>query len=146
MVRFLPAVLGEIEKMGEDSLEKIVDKYVEMNVAHPFMEGNGRSTRIWLDLILKKNLQVCIDWSRINKGEYLSAMKESTTDSTRIHELLNHALTDKISDRETFLKGIDYSYYYEEENDFSNPEKNSWWPILLQHSLYNLILAPKSIK
>lgn len=125
MVRFLPAVLGEIEKMGEDSLEKIVDKYVEMNMAHPFMEGNGRSTRIWLDLILKKNLQVCIDWSRINKGEYLSAMKESTTDSTRIHELLNHALTDKISDRETFLKGIDYSYYYEEENDFSNPEKNS---------------------
>jgi cell filamentation protein len=93
-----------------------VDKYVEMNAAHPFMEGNGRSTRIWLDLILKKRLGLCIDWSKIGKRDYLNAMIESKTNSTRIRELIRLALTDKIDDRETFMKGIDYSYYYEQED------------------------------
>ena len=87
-----------------------------MNMAHPFMEGNGRSTRIWLDLMLKKRLGLCIDWSKIGKRDYLNAMIESETDSTRIRELLRLALTDKIDDRETYMKGIDYSYYYE-QND-----------------------------
>lgn len=86
-----------------------------MNVAHPFMEGNGRATRIWLDLILKKELQKCVDWSKIDKNEYLLAMKESVIDSTHIHDLILSSLTDKINDRKTFMKGIDYSYYYEEE-------------------------------
>ena len=102
--------------MPEDTLDQIVAKYVEMNVAHPFMEGNGRSTRIWLDLILKKRLQRCIDWSKITKNDYLNAMIISHTKSDRIKELLASALTDKINDRETFMKGIDYSYYYEQED------------------------------
>ena len=88
---------------------------VEMNVAHPFMEGNGRSTRIWLDLIFKKRLGKCVDWSKINKRDYLSAMIESQMDSTKIRALLKSAMTDKIDDREIFMKGIDYSYYYEQE-------------------------------
>ena len=88
-----------------------------MNIAHPFMEGNGRSTRIWLDLILKKNLQRCVDWSQISdKNTYLNAMRRSPTDSTEIKTLLKNALTDKINDREMFMKGIDYSYYYEQED------------------------------
>jgi cell filamentation protein len=87
-----------------------------MNMAHPFMEGNGRSTRIWLDLILKKQLGLCVDWSKIGKRDYLSAMIESETDSRRIRELLRQALTDRINDREIFMKGIDYSYYYEQED------------------------------
>ncbi|MBD5175330.1 MAG: cell filamentation protein Fic, partial [Bacteroidales bacterium] len=90
-------------------------KYVEMNVVHPFMEGNGRSTRIWLDLMLRHSLKLCVDWSRIDKNEYLTAMRESVVDSTHIKSLLKGALTDKINDREMFMKGIDYSYYYEEE-------------------------------
>ena len=85
-------------------------------MAHPFMEGNGRSTRIWLDLILKKQLGLCIDWSKIDKQDYLSAMIESEMDSSKIRELLRQALTDRIDDRETFMKGIDYSYYYEQED------------------------------
>lgn len=85
-----------------------------MNVAHPFMEGNGRSTRIWLDLILKKNLKKCTDWSKIDKQEYLMAMRESPVNSRRIYELIKGALTDDVDDRETFMKGIDYSYYYEQ--------------------------------
>ena len=101
--------------MPEDNLEAIVNKYVEMNVAHPFMEGNGRSTRIWLDLILKKNLKQCVDWSQIDKTEYLNAMRESVDDSHRIFELLKGALTDDIHSREIIMKGIDYSYYYEME-------------------------------
>lgn len=105
-----------VEKMPESNFEEIIDKYVEMNAAHPFMEGNGRSTRIWLDLILKKRLGLCIDWSKIGKHDYLNAMIESKTNSTRIRELIRLALTDKIDDRETFMKGIDYSYYYE-QND-----------------------------
>ena len=100
--------------MSEDGLESIVKKYVEMNIAHPFMEGNGRSTRIWLDLILKKNLKVCVDWSKIDKNEYLSAMKESVVDSSRIYGLIENALTADTENRELIMKGIDYSYYYEE--------------------------------
>lgn len=88
--------------------------YVEMNIAHPFMEGNGRSTRIWLDLILKKNLKKCVDWSQIEKNDYLNAMKASATDSHTIKKLIRGALTNKINDCEMFMKGIDYSYYYEQ--------------------------------
>lgn len=111
---FLQDNLRLIEKMPEDTLENIVKKYVEMNVAHPFMEGNGRSTRIWLDLILKKNLKKCTDWSKIDKKEYLTAMQESPVDSSHIYELIKGALTDDINKREIFMKGIDYSYYYEQ--------------------------------
>ncbi len=102
--------------MPETTFDEIVDKYVEMNVAHPFMEGNGRSTRIWLDMIFKKRLKMCVDWSKIDKKDYLDAMIASRIDSARIRVLLKQALTDKIEDRETFMKGIDYSYYYEQED------------------------------
>ena len=111
---FLPETLDQIEKMSEDSFDQIIDKYVEMNVAHPFREGNGRTTRIWLDLILKRSLKKCVDWSQINKKDYLEAMEQSVIDSTKIKQLIQNALTDKINDREMFMKGIDYSYYYEE--------------------------------
>ena len=111
---FLPETLDQIEKMSEDSFDQIIDKYVEMNVAHPFREGNGRTTRIWLDLILKRSLKKCVDWSQINKKDYLAAMEQSVMDSTKIKQLIQNALTDKINDREMFMKGIDYSYYYEE--------------------------------
>jgi len=122
MARFLPDTLRTIEQMPENSFEEIADKYVEMNVAHPFMEGNGRSTRIWLDLTLKKQLKLCIDWSLIDKQDYLAAMKESATDSTQIKALLKNALTDMINDREMFMKGIDYSYYYEQEDDITEDD------------------------
>ena len=111
---YLRDTLQAVENMPESTFDEIVNKYVEMNVAHPFREGNGRSMRIWLDLILKKNLSRCVDWSMIDKNDYLDAMKRSVVDSSKIKELLYHALTDKISDRETFMKGIDYSYYYEQ--------------------------------
>ena len=110
-----PAIIQSIERMPETTLDEIADKYVEMNVVHPFMEGNGRSTRIWLDLMLRRSLKRCVDWSKIDKNEYLRAMRESVIDSTHIKALLEGALTDKINDREMFMKGIDYSYYYEEE-------------------------------
>lgn len=116
MAAYLPTTLQQIEQMPEDTFEQIVDKYVEMNVAHPFREGNGRSTRIWLDLMLKKQLKRCIDWSMINKKDYLEAMTRSVADSTRVRNLLENALTDKIDDCEMFMKGIDYSYYYEQED------------------------------
>ena len=103
--------------MPETTFDEIVDKYVEMNVAHPFMEGNGRATRIWLDLIFKKRLKMCVDWSEIDKRECLDAMIASHADSIRIRELLRGALTDRIDDREIFMKSIDYSYYYEQEDD-----------------------------
>ena len=112
---YLDGALAHIEAMPEDTLEAIVNKYVEMNVAHPFMEGNGRSTRIWLDLILKKNLKQCVDWSQIDKTEYLDAMRESVDDSSKIFDLFKNALTNEINDREIIMKGIDYSYYYETE-------------------------------
>ena len=115
MVQFLPQTLVTIEQMPETTFEEIADKYVEMNIAHPFREGNGRATRIWLDLILKKQLQKCVDWSKIDKNDYLNAMQKSVADSSDIKRLLQSALTDKINDRETFMKGIDYSYYYEQE-------------------------------
>lgn len=108
--------LKTVEAMPETTFDEIVDKYVEMNAAHPFMEGNGRSTRIWLDLIFKKQLKMCVDWSKINKKDYLEAMIASHTDSTRIRELLKQAMTNSIDDREIFMKGIDYSYYYEQED------------------------------
>ena len=111
---YLKENLALIERMSESTLDEIIKKYVEMNIAHPFMEGNGRSMRIWLDLILKKNLQKCVDWSMIDKRAYLEAMRKRPVDATDIFKLIKSALTDKIHDRELFLKGIDYSYYYEE--------------------------------
>ncbi|WP_297062940.1 protein adenylyltransferase Fic [uncultured Duncaniella sp.] len=116
MAQYLGQTLENVERMPEDSFNNIIDKYVEMNVAHPFREGNGRATRIWLDLMLKKNLQHCIDWSHVNKRKYLEAMTRSVVDSTAIKDLLRSALTNKINDRDTFMKGIDYSYYYEQED------------------------------
>ena len=112
---FLGNTLSQIEKMPETTFDEIINKYVEMNIAHPFMEGNGRSTRIWLDLMLKQTLKKCVDWSKINKNDYLSAMTESVVNDTRIKSFIENALTNKIDDREMFMKGIDYSYYYEEE-------------------------------
>lgn len=116
MAQYLGQTLADVERMPEDSFENIIDKYVEMNVAHPFREGNGRATRIWLDLMLKKNLQRCIDWSHVDKRKYLESMTRSVADPTSIKDLLRPALTDKINDRDTFMKGIDYSYYYEQED------------------------------
>ena len=113
---YLMRNLRIIENMPESTFDEIVNKYVEMNVAHPFMEGNGRSTRIWLDEIFKKRLGKCVDWSKIDKKEYLEAMRRSTTDATAIKSLLQGAMTDRIDDREIFMKGIDYSYYYEQED------------------------------
>ena len=116
MAQYLGQTLADVERMPEDSFENIIDKYVEMNVAHPFREGNGRATRIWLDLILKKNLRQCIDWSHVDKRKYLESITRSVADPTSIKDLLRPALTDKINDRDTFMKGIDYSYYYEQED------------------------------
>jgi cell filamentation protein len=115
MAQYLENTLKEIEQMPEDNFEQIIDKYIEMNVAHPFMEGNGRATRIWLDLMLKKRLKKCVDWSKIGKKDYMGAMKQSAKNSTKIKSLLKKALTSKINNREMFMKGIDYSYYYEED-------------------------------
>ena len=112
---FLPQVLQDINRMPDNTFDEIVDKYIEMNIAHPFMEGNGRSTRIWLDLLLINRLSKCVDWSKIEKSDYMDAMKASPVDPKPIHRLLSDALTDNINDRELFLKGIDCSYYYEEE-------------------------------
>ena len=100
--------------MPENTFDEIVEKYVEMNIAHPFMEGNGRSTRIWMDLMLKKRLKKCVDWSKIGKTDYMNAMVKSAVNSRSLNELLKNALTDQIDSREMFMKGIDYSYYYEE--------------------------------
>lgn len=111
---YLPESLAKIENMPEDTFNDIVAKYVEMNVAHPFLEGNGRSGRLWLDLILKKNLKKCVDWSKIDKRSYLAAMERSPVNDLEIRTLLAAALTGKINDREMFIKGIEQSYYYEE--------------------------------
>ena len=113
---YLMQNLRLIEQMPETTFDEIINKYVEMNVAHPFMEGNGRSTRIWLDLIFKRQLKLCVDWSQIDKKAYLEAMRKSTTDAEPIRELLRGAMTDRIDDREIFMNGIDYSYYYEQED------------------------------
>lgn len=114
--RFLGETLKQIEVMPETTFDEIVEKYVEMNIANPFMEGNVRSMRVWLDLILKKGIKKCVDWSEIKKRDYMNAMMLSPTNSSVLKNLLNNALTNKIHDREMFMKGIDYSYYYE-END-----------------------------
>ena len=111
-VMYLEAALANIDKMPQSTFDEIVEKYVEMNIAHPFMEGNGRSTRIWLDLMLKRSLKSCVDWSKIDKTEYMEAMRLSVVNPTKIRKLIANALTDKINDREMFMKGIDYSYYY----------------------------------
>jgi cell filamentation protein len=111
---FLSTTLAAIEKMPEDSIKNVINKYTEMNIAHPFLEGNGRTARIWLDLMLKKKHAHCVDWSKINKNSYLEAMRRSVTDNSTLKKLITKALTDKIHDREMFMKGIDYSYYYEE--------------------------------
>jgi cell filamentation protein len=110
---YLQAALENIEKMPQSTYDEIIEKYVEMNIAHPFREGNGRSTRIWLDLILKKELGQVVDWSRIDKEDYLSAMERSPVKDIEIKVILKQALTDKINDREIYMKGIDHSYYYE---------------------------------
>lgn len=112
-VMYLQAAIENIEKMPQSDFDEIVEKYVEMNVAHPFREGNGRSTRIWLDLILKKETGQVVDWSKVDKENYLSAMERSPIKDIEIKYLLKQALTDKISDREIYIKGIDHSYYYE---------------------------------
>ena len=114
---YLEAALGNIDKMPQSTFDEIIEKYVEMNIAHPFMEGNGRSTRIWLDLIFKRSLKKCVDWSKIDKNEYLAAMRKSPIDDSDIRRLLRNALTDQINDRELFMKGIDYSYYYEQSEN-----------------------------
>lgn len=116
MARYLDTTLRKVEQMPENSFDEIVDKYVEMNIAHPFMEGNGRSIRIWLDIILKKRIKKCVDWSKIGKKEYLDAMVKASTNRAILRKLLKNALTVKISNRGMFIKGIDYSYYYEENN------------------------------
>jgi cell filamentation protein len=120
VTQYLTESLRTVERMPEDSFDEIIDKYIEMNVCHPFMEGNGRSMRIWLDLILKKNLKLCVDWSKVAKKEYLDAMVKSASDSTTIKYLLKPALTDRINDREMFMKGVDYSYYYEQEDEITD--------------------------
>lgn len=112
--RHFDEILPRIEAMPEDSIEEIIDKYVEMNIAHPFMEGNGRAMRIWLDVLLKRRLAKCVDWRLIDKQDYLKSMERSVVDAADIKRLISAALTGAIDDRELFMKGIDYSYYYEE--------------------------------
>lgn len=112
-ILFLNENLKIIEKMPENNFDEIIDKYVEMNIAHPFREGNGRATRIWLDLILKKNLKVCIDWIKVDKFQYLSAMERSPVNSLEIKHLLKSAITEDIDNRQVYMRGIQTSYYYE---------------------------------
>ena len=112
--QFLDSTLKQIEQMPQNTFDEIVEKYVEMNIAHPFMEGNGRSTRIWLDMMLKQSLKRCVDWSKINKNDYMKTMEKSASNSETLNVLLKNALTDEINSREMFMKGIDYSYFYEE--------------------------------
>lgn len=125
--RFVPAMylldaLIQIERMPQSTFDEIIEKYVEMNVAHPFREGNGRSTRIWLDLILKKELQLVVDWSKVNKEDYLSAMERSPIKDLEIKFLLKNALTEHIDDREVYMKGIDASYMYEGYEEFKTKD------------------------
>lgn len=112
-VLYLQTALKNIEKMPQSTFDEIIEKYVEMNIAHPFREGNGRSTRIWLDLILKKELNLVVDWSCVDKDDYLSAMERSPVKDIEIKHILRQALTDQIDDRKIYIKSIDYSYYYE---------------------------------
>ena len=117
-VMYLEQALQNIEKMPQSTFDEIVEKYVEMNIAHPFREGNGRTTRIWLDLIFKKELKKVVDWNKINKEDYLSAMERSPVKDIEIKYLLKNALTDKINERDIFMKGIDVSYYYEGYDEY----------------------------
>lgn len=119
---YLDAALKSIDKMPQSTFDEIIEKYVEMNIAHPFREGNGRSTRIWLDCILKKQLGMVIDWSLVDKEDYLMAMERSPVKDIEIKHILRSALTDKINDREIFMKGIDHSYYYEGYTTFKTSE------------------------
>ncbi len=112
-VMYLETALGNIEKMPQSTYDEIIEKYVEMNVAHPFREGNGRSTRIWLDHILKKEIGKVVDWSKVDKEDYLLAMERSPIKDVEIKVLLKEALTDEVDSREVYMKGIDHSYYYE---------------------------------
>lgn len=121
-VMYLQAALENIDKMPQSTYDEIIEKYVEMNVAHPFREGNGRSMRIWLDIILKKELKLVIDWSQVDKEDYLLAMERSPIKDIEIKYLLKHALTDKIYDREVYMKGIDHSYYYEGYSVYKSEE------------------------
>lgn len=121
-VMYLQAALEHIDTMPQSTYDEIIEKYVEMNIAHPFREGNGRSTRIWLDLILKKELQLVVDWSKVDKNDYLLAMERSPIKDVEIKHLLKAALTDKIHDREVYMKGVDASYYYEGYETYSTEE------------------------
>ena len=112
-VMYLQTAIENVEKMPQSTFDEIIEKYVEMNIAHPFREGNGRSTRIWLDLILKRELNKVIDWSAVDKEDYLLAMERSPIKDIEIKYILKQALTDKVDDREVYMKGIDHSYYYE---------------------------------
>ncbi len=114
---YFKEIFEKIESMPDSTAEEIIDKYVEMNIAHPFMEGNGRATRVWLDMLLKARIGKCVDWQLIDKRDYLAAMELSPMDASQIKSLILDALTDRIDDREVFIKGIDYSYYYEEMED-----------------------------
>ena len=119
---YLAPSLKHIDAMPQSTLDEIIEKYVEMNIAHPFREGNGRATRIWLDLMLKKEIQQVVDWNRVDKEEYLSAMQRSVVKDLEIKALLKQALTDQIDDRALFMKGIDVSYYYEGYSEFKTEE------------------------
>ncbi len=119
---YIEEAIKNIEKMPQSTFEEIIEKYVEMNIAHPFREGNGRSTRIWLDLILKKELKLVVDWGKVDKTDYLLAMERSPIKDTEIKELLRKSLTDKVNDREIFMKGIDNSYLYEGYLSFKTEE------------------------
>ena len=121
-VMYLEAALQNIDKMPQTSFDEIIEKYVEMNIAHPFREGNGRATRIWLDCILKKDIGFVIDWSQVDKEDYLLAMERSPIKDIEIKYILKNALTDKINDREMFMKGIDHSYYYEDYTTFKSED------------------------
>ena len=121
-VMYLEVALQNIEKMPQSTFDEIIEKYVEMNIAHPFREGNGRSTRIWLDCILKKEIGMVIDWSQVDKEDYLLAMERSPIKDIEIKHILKNALTDKVNDREVYMKGIDHSYYYEGYTTFKTEE------------------------
>ena len=119
---YLEAALENIDKMPQSTFDEIIEKYVEMNIAHPFREGNGRATRIWLDCVLKKEIGKVVDWSLVDKEDYLLAMERSPVKDIEIKHILKFALTDKINDREMFMKGIDHSYYYEDYTTFKTDE------------------------
>lgn len=121
-ITYINNALDNVEKMPQSNFDEIIEKYVEMNIIHPFREGNGRSTRIWLDLILKKELKLVIDWSQVNKEDYLLAMERSPIKDIEIKEILRKALTDKINDREVYMKGIDASYHYEGYTTYKTEE------------------------